>query len=70
MNATQGMRLVRALKRKPHTYMEMLMLGVSVCPWKRLRETLRHMPGVELVKGTNRAGLTTWRVVTATRWTA
>lgn len=66
--ATQGRLLIAALKRRPHTYMDMLMHGVSCSPWKRVSESLRH--GEALVKGKNARGLTTWRVVAATRWTA
>lgn len=65
--ATQGRLLIQELKRKPHTYLEMLAHGVSVCPWKRVMESLSAHEA--LVKGT-RNGLTTWRVVQATRWTA
>lgn len=66
--ATQGRLLIAALKRKPHTYMDMLSHGVSISPWKRISECLRADEA--LVKGKNRLGLTTWRVVAATRWTA
>ena len=66
--ATQGRLLIAALKRKPHTYMQMLAHGVSVSPWKRVSEALRE--GEQLVKGKNRQGLTTWRVIQATSWTA
>lgn len=69
--ATQGKVLVQALKRRPHTYMEMMRYGVSVCPWKRIQEALRvHYPGHQIAKGRNRQGLITWRVVAGTRWTA
>lgn len=63
--ATQGRLIVEALKRRPMTYMQMLALGVSVCPWKRVAETLRLMPEWRLSTGKNRRGLTTWRVVRA-----
>ena len=69
MNATQGMRLVRALKRKPHTYLDMLMLGISTSPQKRVVEALRRLPDHQLVKGM-RGGLVTWKIVAPTRWTA
>jgi hypothetical protein len=67
MKATQGRRLIAALKRKGHTTMEMLALGISVAPWKRIAECLR--PDEQLVKRKNERGLTVYRVVNATRWT-
>jgi hypothetical protein len=63
----QGRRLIAMLKRRPLTYLEMNMLGVSISPHRRIVECLR--PDEQLVKGT-RDGRTTWRVVSATRWTA
>lgn len=70
-HATQGKLIVRALKRRPHTYMQMLALGVSVCPWRRVEEAMRlHFSDHELVKGKTREGHTTWRVIGPTRWTA
>jgi hypothetical protein len=63
--ATQGRLLIDALKRKPHTYMQMLAHGVSVSPWKRVAESLRDDERVE--KGRNAKGLTTWRVVRVAR---
>lgn len=59
--ATQGRCVIAALKRRPHTYMEMLALGVSTSPWKRATECLRF--GEIIDKGTNKRGLTTWRVL-------
>lgn len=61
---TQGRELIARLKRKPHTYLDMLGYCVSTSPWKRVAECLR--PGEQLVKGRKLAGgrhLTTWRVV-------
>ena len=40
MKRTQGRQLIDALRRRPMTYMEMLALGVSTCPHKRVRESL------------------------------
>lgn len=65
---TQGRTLIRALKRKPHSYLEMLLRGAGCSPWKRVMETLRADEA--LVKGRNKQGLVTWRVVVATKWTA
>lgn len=61
--ATQGRLLIERLKKKPHTYMDMLMVGISVSPWKRICESLRY--GEQLVKMKNARGLTTWRVIKA-----
>jgi hypothetical protein len=65
---TQGRRLIAALKRRPLSYLEMNMLGISVCPQKRVVESLRD--GEQLVKATGPDGRLRWRVVSATRWTA
>jgi predicted transcriptional regulator len=42
MKATQGRRLIAALKRKPMTSMELQMMGVSTCWWKRVSESLQE----------------------------
>jgi hypothetical protein len=72
MKQTQGRRLIAALKRKPHTYLEMQMLGISTSPQKRVTESLAEHE--QIVKGkrwiAGRRYLTTWRVVAATKWTA
>lgn len=60
---TQGRRLISILKRREMTYMQMLLLGYSVCPWKRIAESLRH--GETLVKRTNGKGRIAWRVVSS-----
>lgn len=65
MKQTQGRQLIAHLKRRPMTYLEMLMLGISVAPWMRVRESLRE--GEHLYKRKNDRGLTTWFV---TRWSA
>jgi hypothetical protein len=67
MKDTQGRRLIAVLKRKSMTTMEMLSLGISVAPWKRIAEQLR--PDEHLVKRKNERGLTVYRVVQATRRT-
>jgi hypothetical protein len=66
--ATQGRLLIARLKAKPHTYLQMLAYGVSTSPWKRVQECL--LDSEALVKGRSREGLTTWRVIAATKWTA
>jgi hypothetical protein len=60
-NKTQGQQLVAALKKRWMSYSDMIALGVSLCPWKRI-------PGAipadhELKKRENSRGLVEWRVV-------
>ena len=38
---TQGRRLIAALKRKAHTYLEMNLLCISISPHRRIAECLR-----------------------------
>ena len=63
---TQGEQLAEMCKRKPRTYMEMLMAGISVSPWKRLREWERRNPGWQIVQAKRYMApgeyLTTWAV--------
>lgn len=63
-HVSQGRILIGYLRSKPLTAMEMLKLGVSVCPWKRVVESLR--PDEKIVKGKRHLGgrryLTTWAV--------
>lgn len=56
----QGRRLINILKKRRMTYLEMLLLGISVCPWKRIREQL--VEGETLVKSVNKDGHMTWHV--------
>jgi hypothetical protein len=58
---TQGQIVVAALKRRWMSYSDMLALGISLCPWKRVPDAIPH--GYELKKRTNAKGLTEWRVV-------
>ena len=62
---TQGRQLIAALKRRPMTYLEMNLLGISVAPHMRVLESL--LPTETLVKGKRHLGgrryATTWRVV-------
>lgn len=67
MKQTQGRKLIAALKRRQMTYREMLQACESCSPWRRIAECLK--PDEQLVKG-KRGEWTTWRVVSATRWTA
>jgi hypothetical protein len=64
MKQTQAQQLYTALRRKPHTYMEMLRLGISTSPWRRLTEAQSKLrPGEKIVKGVNARGLVTYRVL-------
>lgn len=64
---TQGRRLIALLKRRACTYREMLEATEGYTPWRRVDECLK--PGEQIVKG-KRGKWVTWRVVSATRWTA
>ncbi len=65
MKETQGRRLIAALKRKPMTSMELQMLGISTCWWKRVQESLG--PNERLIKGTkhllNGKPLTNYKII-------
>lgn len=58
---TQGRTSISALRRRPMTYHGMLRLGISVCPWKRVVESLAE--DERLIKASDGRGNTTWRVV-------
>ena len=66
--ATQGRLVIAALKRQPLTYAGMLALKVGNSPWKRAVECLK--PTEQIVKRKRADGFITWRVISATRWTA
>jgi hypothetical protein len=60
---TQAERLAVHLRRRAHTTMDMLQLGYSVAPWKRLSESSSYLrPGERLEKGKNGDGLVTYRI--------
>jgi hypothetical protein len=61
-NLSQGRRIISKLLRSTtgYTYMEMLMLGISVAPWMRVTESLRD--DERLVKG-KRGKRITWRII-------
>ena len=70
MKQTQGDIVIAALKRRPHTYAEMIAIyGAGCCPWRRASECIdlpRHAKyridiGKRWVAG--HEYLTTWRVV-------
>jgi hypothetical protein len=43
--------------------MDMLALGVSVCPWRRLADSPSYLrPGEQLVKGKDGEGRVTYRI--------
>jgi hypothetical protein len=58
---THGRQLIAHLKRKPHTYLEMLRYGISVAPWMRVLESLR--PDEQIKKGRDSRNRITWKVV-------
>ena len=70
MKRTQGDTVIAALKKRPHTYAEMLsIVGGGICPWKRAAEAIeqyRHT-GWKIDIGrcwvAGHEYLTTWRVV-------
>lgn len=63
---TQGEAIAQLLKVRAYTYMEMLAMGISTSPWKRVREYIEMHPEYILQKGTRAVGgdvLVTWRLV-------
>ncbi len=61
-HATQGRRLIAILKRRGMTMMDLIQTGISVCPWKRIAESLK--PGERLDNTRkNGRGLIVYRVV-------
>ena len=66
-------QLIRALRRRPMTYGDLLALRVSTSPWKRLSEAahLYLKPHEKLDRfKRDRDGLTVFKIVRATKWTA
>lgn len=61
---TQAEQLFVHLRRKAMTYGDMEALRISTCPWKRVAES-KHLlkDGEQLVKGFNKQGLVTFKVV-------
>lgn len=73
MKQTQAAQLVAALRKRPMTYGDLLALRVSTSPWKRLSEAahLYLKPHEKLDRfKRERDGLTVFKIVRATRWTA
>ena len=65
-HATQGRRLIAILKRRGMTMMDLIQTGISVCPWKRIAESLK--PGERLDNTRkNGRGLIVYRVVQVRR---
>jgi hypothetical protein len=53
-----------ALRRRPRTYLEMLMLGISTSPQRRVMESVRHLKlGERIVRKVNGRGLVEWSVM-------
>jgi hypothetical protein len=60
---TQAQQIATHLRRKAMTHMDMLALGVSVCPWRRLADSPSYLrPGEQLVKGKDGEGRVTYRI--------
>lgn len=57
---TQGRRLIEILKRRPMTYLEMQLTGISTSPQKRVVECLREDECIVKLKRAD--GLVCWRV--------
>ena len=70
MKQTQGRQLVALLKRCSYTCLQLQMTGISTAWWKRVAETLKHMPGHELYSVKGRDVLLRYRVIAPTKWTA
>lgn len=66
---SQGRRLIMLLKRRPMTTMQMLQTGISVCPWKRIRESLREDEQL-IWNRFNRHGINVYTVIKATMFSA
>lgn len=62
---TQAETLYSHLRRRAMTTMEMLALGVSVCPWRRISEGQHYLRPGEVIKKGERKGLVTYRVTKA-----
>jgi len=60
-NKRQGDKLVSMLKRKGMTTLELIQTGISVCPWKRLKEAMPE--GWKLDKSQRRGRHIVYRVV-------
>lgn len=72
-HSTQAEKLVAELRKRPMTYGDLLALRVSTSPWKRLSEAahLYLRPHESLTRfKRERDGLTVFKIVRATRWTA
>ena len=68
MKLAQGRRLIALLKRRKYTGMQLQMLGISQCWWKRVDECLAPHEQLHSVKGSD--GLNRYCVTAATKWTA
>lgn len=63
---THAEQLVRAIRRRQHTYGDMLALRVSTAPWKRLAEAAHlYLKPREILKRERRKsdGLVVFRIV-------
>lgn len=62
---TQGQKLLDACRKRWMTYGDLLWLGVSTCPHKRMAEAAKHhlREGEQLVRRLNHRGLVVFRVL-------
>lgn len=62
MKQTQGRKLIKLLKAKPMTTLEMQMTGISTCWHKRVRECLIEGESLKIVGKRGRSNI--YRVLT------
>ncbi len=62
MKEPQGRRLIKMLKYRAMTTLEMQMTGISVAPWKRISECLQEGETLMIVGKRGRSNI--YRVVT------
>lgn len=61
---TQADRLFALLRRRSMTYMDLILTGISVAPWKRLAEAEHRLlaRGEQLIRGVDKCGRRVFRV--------
>lgn len=62
MKQTQGRQLIKMLKHRPMTSLELLMTGISTCWWKRVSESLAKGESLKIVGKRGRSNI--YRVLT------
>jgi len=61
MKESQGRRLIKLLKQRPMTTLELQMTGISTCWWKRVDECLQEGEELKIVGKRGRSNI--YRVV-------